>query len=65
MFMDCPKCGTEFIMKQDQDMVITRCPDCLQTLDNDLDGKGYVKAYYGSSQQSYDDYDTDSYRYDY
>ena len=68
MFVDCPKCGTEFMMKDDEDVAFTRCPDCLQWLSDDLDGKGFAKAYYGSSKQlqdSYDDYDTDNYGYDY
>lgn len=68
MFMDCPKCGTEFMMKEDQDMAVVRCPDCLQWLTDEFDGKGYAKAYYGSSQQlsdPYDDYDADNYGYDY
>lgn len=67
MFMDCSKCGTEFIVREDQ-VAIMRCPDCLQWLDNDMDGLGFAKSYYGSSRQlmdSYDDYDSENYGYDY
>jgi hypothetical protein len=45
-----------------------KCPDCHQWLTDELDGKGYAKAYYGNSKQLndlYDDYDTDNYGYDY
>jgi len=68
MFVDCPKCGTEFIVNDSQDTPVMKCPDCHQWLSDDLDGKGFAKAYYGSSKQlndSYDDYDSDNYGYDY
>jgi predicted Zn finger-like uncharacterized protein len=60
MFMDCSKCGTEFIVK-DEEIAVMRCPDCLQWIDTGMDGAQYVKAYYGNSKQL-DDYDDD---YDY
>lgn len=60
MFMDCPKCGSEFVTN---DAEIRRCPDCLQWLDLDLE----IKDYYGKSYKTeqYDTYDEDNYAYDY
>jgi predicted Zn finger-like uncharacterized protein len=68
MFMDCPKCGTEFVVKDDQVASVLRCPDCLQWLESEMDASSYAKAYYGSTIQDdhrYEDYDSENYGYDY
>ena len=64
MFIDCPKCATEFIMN---DTTVRRCPDCLQWIDLDLDATMYAKTYYSNSHQvsSYNNQDELNYAYDY
>ena len=63
MYMDCPKCGSEFIVSDAELATVRRCPDCLQWLD--ADDYMYAKSYYGQDKESYyDDYDMDNYAYD-
>ena len=64
MFIDCPKCGSEFIVNDNELSTVRRCPDCLQWLDADDTSALYAKSYYGQTS-SYDDYDSDNYAYDY
>ena len=36
-FVDCPKCGSEFMIDEDIMSSNLRCPDCLQWIDTDTD----------------------------
>lgn len=63
MFVDCPKCGSEFIVNDAELATVRRCPDCLQWLESD--DHMYAKSYYGNNNDSYyDDYDVDNYAYE-
>lgn len=62
--MDCPKCGTEFVVKDEQ-VAVMRCPDCLQWIEDGMDGLQFAKSYYGHSEQLRDPYDDNYDDYDY
>lgn len=36
-YIDCPKCGSEFIVSDDISGSALRCPDCLQWIDDHYD----------------------------
>lgn len=58
-FVDCPKCGSEFVIDEAITGLSLRCPDCLQWLssyDQD-DAKTYVTSYASSYNDNYNDYD--------
>lgn len=53
-FVDCPCCGSEFMISEEINASRLRCPDCLQWVDT---FEGYsAKDYVSSYASGYDDY---------
>lgn len=69
-FMDCPHCGTEFIMNEELMGANMRCPDCFQWI-NPFGGMAKTEFYssdfemaFSSSNEVYDELGWES-GYDY
>lgn len=58
-FIDCPKCGSEFIVDESIMSSNLRCPDCLQWINTlyEDDDKAFVSSYSSSYTDRYSDYD--------
>lgn len=54
-FVDCPCCGSEFVVSEEISASRLRCPDCLQWVDSFSEGYS-AKDYVSSYASSYDDY---------
>jgi predicted Zn finger-like uncharacterized protein len=50
VFIECPKCATEFIVTEDISAARMRCPDCLQWVNSvdDYSDSDYVSSYAAS-----------------
>lgn len=58
-FIDCPTCGSEFVIDEAIAASNLRCPDCLQWINSYSDEyatKGLVSSYSSSYSEYYDDY---------
>lgn len=64
-FVDCPKCGSEFIIDENILSSTLRCPDCLQWIDSLYsDDRAYVSSYSSRGADLFDEYGYES-GYDY
>lgn len=63
-FVDCPHCGSEFIVSEDLLVSTVRCPDCLMWVDEDTESVRTTLAGYASRLGS-DYMDELEYGYDY
>jgi hypothetical protein len=58
-YVDCPKCGSEFVVSEDMMAGNLRCPDCLQWVDamgDFFEAKAAYAGYSGYGESEYDDY---------
>jgi len=47
-FLDCPHCGSEFVISDDLLVSTVRCPDCLMWIDEDVESVRSELAGYAS-----------------
>jgi hypothetical protein len=58
-FVDCPCCGSEFIIDENILSSNLRCPDCLQWVNHysqEDSGRSFVPSYAAGYNHYYDDY---------
>ena len=56
-FVDCPKCGSEFIIDEDLLASSLRCPDCLQWISSHYeDAPASLVSSYGGRSEHWDSY---------
>lgn len=57
-YVDCPKCGSEFVVSDDIVSSTLRCPDCLQWVNSmdDFVGVGSYSSYGDAGDSLFDDY---------